>query len=250
MDYDSAISDFVASTPEVSVTHTPAQEDIPAAPEAGEGSHLLVSSDAEPQTGMETLDTYMEDNFLEDAPLWEPQNVEESHPDVKLESIEDGSMFQLGSLETQHGRGEEESDEMFIAIPGNGHKLGELQTVSVPATAPARNTRSKAKTSMSPAKQDFSSPRRATRSTRSKASITPVAQTTMSPPRTRTRSAMSPSQDEAQVSPYSLRSQSKMLSPSKSTSAQLRSHARVRANMHHNEVSNRHLMSARLSSTT
>jgi hypothetical protein len=56
-----------------------------------------------------------------------------------------------------------------------GYKLRELHTISVPATGPARNTRSKAKTSMLPTKDKSPVLKRTTRSTRSKPSVTPNA---------------------------------------------------------------------------
>ncbi|BBN07375.1 hypothetical protein MPTK1_4g03350 [Marchantia polymorpha subsp. ruderalis] len=110
----------------------------------------------------------------------------------------------------------EPSGELQIYVPEEGHKVGGMHTVSGPATGPARNTRSKTKTSASPRKKDKLVPKHATRSRRSRASVTSV---TDAPPTTRNRSTVSPSRDATQTSPYSLGSQTKLLSPIASTSS-------------------------------
>lgn len=180
-------------------------------------------------SAMATADTYMEDNFLQNIPSdplqWETHDMEEHHPDIKVESIEEAFISQYDdsgiNQETAEPLGDA-PDEMLIEVPDEGDKVGELHTVAVPATGPARNTRSKTKTSAtstSPTKENFSPTKHTTRSTRSKASATPTART-MSPTRARTRSTMSPAYDISQTSPYSLRSQSKLLSPTQPTSVE------------------------------
>jgi hypothetical protein len=222
MDYASVIPDLVASTPKEADTHTPIQEETPTVPAVREISQVPVETDQEHRTGTIIPDVYMENKFLQENPLsvaqLEAQDLEDHSSDIKMESIEDGSLFQLRDLDTAQEQSEIGSGEILIAVPDDGHKVGELHTISVPATAPARNTRSKANVTVSPIKEDPSPPKRTTRSTRSKASLTPIVPTTLSPSRTRLRSTMSPSQGGTQTSPYSLRSQSKLLSPTNSTS--------------------------------
>jgi hypothetical protein len=212
VEYAPAFSDTAASTQERPVTHTSTQEEMQIAMEHNMDSQSLVVDELEFLPAMHNQDTLMEDNLLQEHPFdvaqWQ-QDLEEHHPDIKLESIEADSMFQVDEQGPQQEQGLHDGShlagEILLEVPEEGHKLGEFHTVSVPATAPSRNTRSKAKTSASPTKEGFPSPKRATRSTRSKASATSVARTTMSP-----------SQEAHQTSPYSLRSQSKLLSPTKS----------------------------------
>ncbi|OAL00013.1 hypothetical protein IQ06DRAFT_185611, partial [Phaeosphaeriaceae sp. SRC1lsM3a] len=138
-------------------------------------------------SAMATADTYMEDNFLQNIPSdplqWETHDMEEHHPDIKVESIEEAFISQYDdsgiNQETAEPLGDA-PDEMLIEVPDEGDKVGELHTVAVPATGPARNTRSKTKTSAtstSPTKENFSPTKHTTRSTRSKASATPTART-------------------------------------------------------------------------
>jgi hypothetical protein len=218
-DYAPAFPEFDTFTQEEANTHSASQERLEVGTEVNKDMATSMGDHLEPCSAMDILDTVMEESYAE----WETQ-LEDHHPDMKLESIEEGSIFQVGELGTQEGQElndanlAELSGEMLIEVPDEGHKIGELHTIAVPAAGPARNTRSKAKTSASSITEEISPPKRNTRSTRSKASVTPIAQTTMSPPRTQTRSTMSPSVEASQTSPYGLRSQSKMLSPTKSTS--------------------------------
>jgi hypothetical protein len=145
-----------------------------------------------------------------------PELSSYGHPDVKMESIEEQS-----TLDWMHQQSpqpklsiEEPSDNhegnVVIAVPEEGHKLGELHFKSVPSTAPARNTRSKTKASMSPVKDDQSMSQPTPRPRKGRTFVTPIARArmTLSPV-----TGVSPSL----ASPYSLRSQSKLLSPTKST---------------------------------
>jgi hypothetical protein len=215
MDFVPAFSDTAAAIHEKPSTHSSTQQDMQTAAEHSNDSQPLVVDGLEFLQAMGDQDTFMEDNLIQDDSFdmghWQGHDMEEHHPDVKLESIEAGSMFQTDELDTRLGQNTyDESNatgDILIEVPEEGSKVGELQTVAVPATGPARNTRSKAKSSDSPTKEDSPSLKRTTRSTRSKASATSVARTTMSP-----------SQEAHQTSPYSLRSQSKLLSPTKSVS--------------------------------
>jgi hypothetical protein len=226
LDFANDPSNAVQIPEKQTVTHTPSQEHVMDidCPRVEQTSSIEKSP---PQLAIEASDDYLQDAFpTEDFPesAWEQLGEEERHPDIKMESIEEDSSLQLGqSIRGFMPRSEsmanaESPNELLIAVPEDGHKLGELHTISVPTTGPARNTRSKAKTSTSPTKEKSPVLKRTTRSTRSKPSVTPIAHTAISPPRPRTRSTMSASQDATQTSPYSLRSQSKLLSPTKSTS--------------------------------
>ncbi|KAF2646627.1 hypothetical protein P280DRAFT_544955 [Massarina eburnea CBS 473.64] len=138
--------------------------------------------------------------------------------DVKMESIEEYAPLNwqqnqsVPSQENDEAHVDTDAD-LLISIPEEGYKVGELQVKAVPSTAPARNTRSKTKnsTSMSPNKDEQITPRRTRPSRKDKVSAIAITRTTLSP------SVISPAKDTTPVSPYSLRSQSKLLSPMKST---------------------------------
>jgi hypothetical protein len=227
VDYPPVYPDFITNAQETATAHAATQERLQDLAEADKDEQPLMMDLSEPYPAIGIPDTFMEENLLDADPFqggqWATQDTGEVHLDVKMESVEESSVFRIGELETQEEReGQEVTTEPFgellIEVPEEGHKVGELHTISVLATSPARNTRSKTKTSASPAKENISPPKRTTRSTNSKASVTPIARTTMSPPMTRHRSTISPSMDAPQTSPYSLRSSSKLLSPTKSTS--------------------------------
>ena len=179
-----------------------------AIPDTHEEPPSLGFDDWEPQLGMDESLPFIgnEDNFT--------SKIDTEHPDVKMESVED--------IETQDVPQESRTDpatEVRIGVPENVHKLGEPQFKSVPATAPARNTRSKAKSAASPPEEDPYVSRLSTsmRRTRSKASSDSTNRNTTSPTQARAppRSTATPTRDATQTSPYSLRSQSKNLSPEK-----------------------------------
>jgi hypothetical protein len=226
MDFMHANLEFRADTLEIATTHPEIRQVTQSMTASGEADQLMTNDHDFPSV-MDNLDTIMDDNFLHDEHLsvaqWVATDLDEHHPDIKIESIEERSIFQSHELDTQpkpdaqDGRIAEPSGEILIDIPDEGDKLGELHTISVPATGPARNTRSKTKAPVSPTMERVSPPKRTARSTRPKASMTPIAPRTMSPSGTQTRSTMSPSQELAQTSPYSLRSQSKFLSPTQGT---------------------------------
>lgn len=182
---------------------------------------LVTVADNEAQQALNDMDAEMHDRPLTDERThlleWQSLDTDDHHPDVKLESIEDASPFFTRQADIQATQ--VSASELSHSIPGEDETPVELHTAPVPATAPARNTRSKTKTSVSPTREEAPVPKRKTRSTRSKASVASITHTTLSPQRIRTRSTISPSQDAVQTSPYSLRSQSKLLSPTKSTAS-------------------------------
>ncbi|KAJ4293470.1 hypothetical protein N0V90_008753 [Kalmusia sp. IMI 367209] len=148
------------------------------------------------------------DNLLPDSNLFQQ--------DVKMESIEEPFSSLTEGANTL-GRQDEESaaepaSELLIAVPDEGDKLGELHLVSVPDTVPARNTRSKTKPS--PENEAHIVPR--TTRSRKKGALAPLFQTKVSPSATRSTSTTSPTTETFSTSPYSLRSQSKHISPTKS----------------------------------
>jgi hypothetical protein len=212
---------FAPSTPSVTtnihkkpVTHTPVQQ----VPES-EYNPPRFADNFHSQRDVSGPDAYMQDGELMEVATPDAERDMQwtggECPDVKMESIEDDSIFvdQLAHTDTVSG-----PSVVLIAVPEEGHKLGELHTISVPAAGPARNTRSKTKTSLSSTKEDTPDIYRTTRSLRSKTSVISGARATVSPPAARTRSIFSSAHEDTQTSPYSLRSQSKLLSPAKSIS--------------------------------
>ncbi|KAF1954095.1 hypothetical protein CC80DRAFT_127859 [Byssothecium circinans] len=145
----------------------------------------------------------------------QPDGSMDDHPDIKMESIEEeGAQWVQAQdfpppQEHEEEPANQDNEDVLIAIPKEGNKIGELQLKSVPSTAPARNTRSKTKASMSPAMDEQPTPSRTNRSKKGKESIARIVRTTLSP------SVPSKTKDTTPISPYSLRSQSKLLSPVK-----------------------------------
>lgn len=171
----------------------------------------------DPQPTLEHSDPVIDGNNL-------PNRLADYHPDIKLESIEEDVVGQMADLAQEEDVEEQEEiagispDKMLIDVPSEGDHLGELHTIAVPNTSPARNTRAKVRISVSPSRDVQESSQRVTRSTRSKASAASGLQRTPTPPAHRERSTLSPSIEDKRTSPYSLRSQSKLLSPTQSTS--------------------------------
>ncbi|KAJ4346923.1 uncharacterized protein N0V89_010856 [Didymosphaeria variabile] len=147
--------------------------------------------------------------------------------DVKIESVEEAFSSFVHDDDDDDDDDVEQGDdassiddhsELLIAVPAEGHKVGELEFVSVPDAAPARSTRSKTKTSISPEKEAhaFAKATRA-RKRGSLASLSQLSQRTISPPATRSRSIITPTptKESFSASNYNLRSQSKHHSPTK-----------------------------------
>jgi hypothetical protein len=187
-------------------------------------------------SGVDDLDKSLDDTQSQDESLLEIPETLDPHPDIKMESIEADNHFDFERHISTHPEAEEvesvsgPSADMLIQVPGEGNKVGELQWQAVPATGPARNTRSKTKTSLSPAKTDTGTPQPSTRSRRSKTSMTSATRDTASPVMTRLRSTASPPKDSMTESPTSLHFRSKMRSPAKipSTAPVTRSSRRQR----------------------
>lgn len=183
-----------------------------------------MDADSEHEAPRNLLD--IKDHSTRDAPFREEtsregQHTYDHHPDIKVESIEEETPFNVDQripspLEAAtEERAAGPSAELLIEVPKDGSKVGELQQKPVLATGPARNTRSKTKTSSSPVREDSPAPSTRTRSRRSKTSRASVVRETLSPVTARSRSTVSPTLDGKLATPYSLRSQSKMLSPTK-----------------------------------
>ncbi|PSN75326.1 hypothetical protein BS50DRAFT_644166 [Corynespora cassiicola Philippines] len=151
------------------------------------------------------------------------QEVTDLNPDIKMESIEQDMGLSLVESNDSHGYNNDDqsvagpSDEVLIAIP-EGRKLGELHHKAAPVTGPARNTRSKTKASASPALEESPASQRTTRPNKSKPAVAPTSHEATSP-NLRSRSTASPMNQSQPKSPYSLRSQSKLLSPTKSVAS-------------------------------
>ncbi|KAF1363501.1 hypothetical protein EJ07DRAFT_103497 [Lizonia empirigonia] len=182
----------------------------------------------DPQLGMDEPLAFIEEYDLPTA------HTNPEHADIKMESTEDDSLYLKSQPEIQDEPREltlHPAIEASMGIPEDGRRLGALQSKSVPATAPARNTRSKTKSAASPPEEDAYVSRLSTsmQSTRSKASVDSTNRATVSPPRTRTRtrSTVTPTRDPTQTSPYSLRSKSKHLSPDKSMATSQVAHVRT-----------------------
>ncbi|KAH9882284.1 hypothetical protein J1614_000520 [Plenodomus biglobosus] len=209
----------VTNTQQRIITHTPAQQALATGLDTAHAD-FWSSLDHYTQTALNESDTTrMQDVYqFEEVSnqLESPMRDDESrYPEVKMESIEEDSIFEELTQLRRDDRAQtpdSSSGELVIAVPEEGGKVGELHTMAVPATGPARNTRSKLSITVSPTRERTQAPRRATRSNRSNASVT---RDTLSPAETRSRATVSASQEPSQTSPYSLRSQSKLLSPVK-----------------------------------
>ncbi|KAF1967304.1 hypothetical protein BU23DRAFT_602984 [Bimuria novae-zelandiae CBS 107.79] len=161
------------------------------------------------------------------AETWEPfmAGSISSQQDVKMESIEEAfsSFIDEDGGQGQEGGTLEATSELQIAVPEEGNNIGSLQTISVPDTIPARNTRSKTQTSMSPEKEASAiSQPTPSRKKGSLAPLSQLSQRTASPSAAKALSTGSPTRESFSLSPYSLRSQSKLLSPTKHTVAPAR----------------------------
>jgi hypothetical protein len=161
----------------------------------------------------------------------EVERDREPHPDVTFESIEDDVIFQINDHAVQDDASKSpasESAEVLIAVP-EGHKMGELKYKSVAGTAPARNTRSKTKSTVSPMKDVSASPEPRAQTRRSKTTLASTRQMPTgpnTPMKLRSGSTVSPSQrvvvsprsPSKKSSPYRTRSQAQMSSTEKSFS--------------------------------
>lgn len=194
---DSELSEESSDTPRAEIVEDQHQSDIP---------------------GLDQVDQDPMDLSTRNQLDLEKVESRDSHPDIKIESVEDDGPLHLIQQEVQSQKpregdsaepDEDSSQEILIEIPEEGSKMNENHVVAVPATAPARNTRSKTKLMPSPIKDETSTPRRTTRQSKGRRSIDSTVQTTHSPSTTRASFAASPTP----VSPYNLRSQSKTHSP-------------------------------------
>ncbi|KAH7079467.1 hypothetical protein FB567DRAFT_562632 [Paraphoma chrysanthemicola] len=182
---------LIADTHDMPAAHTSNLQELDHPLGRGSDNRPVVFDDIEPFTVPQDSDMHARNDPLGDShdiSQWIPEDMEDLHPDIKMESIEEGSVFQISGQDSQADHevstdnATRSREKLLIDVPEDGHKIGELHTIAVPATGPARNTRSKTKPSSSPTKEEHAVSKRTTRSTRSKASITPAARTTLSPP--------------------------------------------------------------------
>lgn len=166
---------------------------------------------------------------IEEIDMSQDPSVSDVHSthEVKMESVEEGFDDTIQESDTQDDNNSTTGDnaQLLIEVPTEGHKVGELETVAVPDAVPARSTRSKTKLLTSPEKE-APVPLRSSRSRKagSLAPLSQLSQRTISPPATRSRGTVTPTptQESFTASPYSLRSQSKHLTPTKSSFASVK----------------------------
>ncbi|KAJ4308459.1 hypothetical protein N0V94_009344, partial [Neodidymelliopsis sp. IMI 364377] len=208
-----AAQEHPVTTASSSPTRSDQEPNSIAIPDTYEAQSSMVN-EPEDKAATEQLPSFTEEQDQHAIP------TDIDHPDVKMESVEDGSPHQISQPETQEAQSTT-AEAPFTATPSSSQKPREPRSKPIPATGPARNTRSRAKKSPSPVEEDvyISKLSSSMRSTRSKASFDSTNEAPLSTPsrtRARTRSTVTPTREVTQTSPYSLRSQSKQLSPSES----------------------------------
>ncbi|KAF2179889.1 hypothetical protein K469DRAFT_797835 [Zopfia rhizophila CBS 207.26] len=189
--------------------------------EAIDYDQLVSFGDEIPQIAVDDQDEAISDAPSVQDTAQETLETAEQYPEVKMESIEEDAPFHRPIADESQMRDVDDesvagpSAELLIAVPEEGHKMGELQFKAVSATGPARNTRSKTKASMSPMKDATPTSSRQPK-TQTRALRASRTRSTISPVKTRAQSTLSPKNDVPTASPYGLRSRSKNLSPTKS----------------------------------
>lgn len=224
LDLSTEDAQTLETTVEQTVTHTQSQE-----PEPDVVSRHMeedLSPDGHPSGSIfEATDDYLQDAF----PMEHSSFVQEHEQvaglghnhqsDIKVESIEEVSISQSNEFNTHLGHensthaATESASQQYPTAPEDDQKPG---SVDILPESPAKSTRPEVKTAASPKKGEASVPMS---NTKPEGSLTSIAHSAVSPPRKRTRSALSPSQESTQTSPYSLRSQSRQFSPAESFSA-------------------------------
>jgi hypothetical protein len=214
LDFATADAHALATSEERTLAHTQTQELEPDAvsPRVEEPlspvSHL-------PETTLEATDDYLQDAFPMEHASFDEEHVQiagfgtDRPSKFNAESIEEASVFQSNELNTQLAP---EDTVQTAAESASQHSTTvhevSLHTASmnIVPESPARNTRSKAKTSALQKKEaSVSEP-----NTQFGESMTSLTHSAVSPPRTHIRSIFSPSQEFTQTSPYSLRSHSRL----------------------------------------
>jgi len=222
LDFATADAPALDTSEERTITHTKSQEPEPdVVPHPTEEPFLPVGD--LPESSFEATDDYLQDAFpMEHASFGQEHEQiaafeDDRQSDVHMETIEEAAVSQadelndqLAPVDTAQTANEPVSQHSDIG-PEDAHKIESMGVVLEP---PAKNTRSKAKASAPLEKEDAAVPEA---NKRSKRFVTSRARCAVSPPRTRTHSVLSPSQESTQTSPYSLRSQSR-LSPMESLS--------------------------------
>jgi hypothetical protein len=175
----------------------------------------ITIDEADPFLTMDNSGAWMPHMGFDENSFQNPDDFHIDHyPEVKMESIEDMSMFPAiqEDLQGADRYSSPSPGEILIEIPEDRLKVGESQLVSVPDTSPARNTRSQTKPMVSPSKQPLSPSKRNTRSTRSKASASTAVPASLSSSPNRAGSIVSIPDDRMSTSPYNLRSHSRLTS--------------------------------------
>ncbi|EMD92320.1 hypothetical protein COCC4DRAFT_162301 [Bipolaris maydis ATCC 48331] len=208
---------------EPAATHTPSQEPEPS--EDVDQVEQSFSMDHSYEASVEATDDYLQDAFPMD-------HMSQEFRDEQYTQTEEGSVMEHQWIEdhfdsqTDHSKASMVSEvpnlstnELSMIEAEQGHDIDEVETVDTPRTVPTKNTRSKAKAQTPSVKDEAPASIRTTRSTRSRGSVSSIARSVISPPRTRARSAKSPSQGAAQASPHSINTRSDFLSPEKNIPA-------------------------------
>lgn len=210
---------------EPAATHTPSQETEPS--EDVNPMEQSFSMDHSYEASIEATDEYLQDAFPMD-------HMSQEFQDEQYTQTEQGSVMEDQWTEDHFDSQTDHSKASMVSeVPGmstnelsmieaeQNQDMGEMQTVDTPLTVPAKNTRSKAKAQTPSVKDEAPASIRTTRSTRSRGSVSSIARSVISPPRTRARSAKSPYQGATQASPNSIKTKSEFLSPEKNITAHI-----------------------------
>ncbi|EUC46754.1 hypothetical protein COCMIDRAFT_25231 [Bipolaris oryzae ATCC 44560] len=210
---------------EPAATHMPSQEPEPS--EDVDQMEQSFSIDHSYEASIEATDDYLQDAFPMD-------HMSHEFQDEQYTQTEQGSVMEDQWIEDHFDSQTDRSkasmasevpdlstNELSMIETEQGHDMNGVETVDTPRTVPAKNTRSKVKAQTPLVKDEVPASIRTTRSTRSRGSVTSIPRSVISPPRTRARSAKSPSQVATQVSPNSIKTRSEFLSPEKNIPAHI-----------------------------
>ncbi|CAN9213771.1 unnamed protein product [Alternaria sp. RS040] len=224
LDLSTEDAQTLETTVEQTVTHTPSQEPEPDVV-SRHMEEVLSPNGHPPGSIFEATDDYLQDAFPMEHSSFVQKHEQvaglgDNHQsDIKVESIEEVSISRTNEFNTHLGHensahaATESASQQYSTAPEDDQKPGSMDMLP---ESPAKNTRSEARTAASPKKNEASI---SMSNTQPKGSLTSIAHSAVSPPRKRARSALSPSSESTQTSPYSLRSQSRQFSPAESFSA-------------------------------
>ena len=203
------ISKDIGNSINTEAVEEPSKDPLPSSPNhliREPASMVLPDAFEEPQLATSELPPFIESRDPHST------QIEPGRSGVRMESVDDVSSYIASQPETQGEQRTESTTEIMIGIPEEAYKPGEVQSKSVLATSPARNTRPKAKHPTSPSEEDAYISRLSTgmRSTKSKTSSDSTNYVTVSSPTTRTYDA---TQRQSAIASPSQLSQSPRRSP-------------------------------------